>query len=438
MIETTPLETWLSQRIFGGRPFTPDALFAWQLGQLQDTIEYARAHSPFYAAHLADVKPPQTYADITGLPMLGEADIRRDGRRMLCVSQGEIERVVTLSTSGTAGPPKRLWFTRAEQEEIIDFFHYGMSTLAAAGDRVLILLPCERPGSVGDLLAAALPRLGALPIRHGPLQSLPACLWALEESRANVLVGAPAEIQGLAVYAKATGRAIRLKSVLLSTDRAPNAGIEAIAAQFGCAVFDHYGMTEMGLGGGVECAAHAGYHLREADLLFEVVDPVSGLPVSEGEYGEVVFSTLRRRGMPLIRYRTGDISRFLPGLCPCGSHLRRLEGIRRRLGQGAAIGQDTLELPMLDELLFRLPGLLDFTACMDYTQAPACLRVEAAVLDSACGPAVVEAAMRSQERVARAVESGALALDARVRSVSDWPRLHTGKRVLARLQEGGD
>ncbi|MEA4971295.1 MAG: phenylacetate--CoA ligase family protein [Candidatus Pelethousia sp.] len=437
MIKRTPLEPWLSQRVFGGRPFAPDALFAWQLGQLQDTIEYARARSPFYAKHLAGVSLPQAYADIAGLPFLGEADIRREGYRMLCLSQGEIERVVTLNTSGTAGPSKRLWFTRAEQEEIVDFFHYGISTLASAGDRVMILLPCERPGSVGDLLAAALPRLGALPLRHGPLQSLPACLRALEEGRANVLVGAPAQVRALAVYARDAGRAIRLKSVLLSTDYASCAAIETIAAQFDCVVFDHYGMTEMGLGGGVECAAHAGYHLREADLFFEVVDPVSGLPLPEGEYGEVVFSTLRRRGMPLIRYRTGDISRFLPGPCPCGSHLRRLDNIRRRLGQGAAIGQDTLELCVLDEALFRLPDLLDFTACVDHAQASPCLRVETAVLHGACGPAVVEAALLGVDRIARAVESGALTLDVRMRSVSDWPSLHAGKRTLASLREGG-
>ena len=90
-------------------------------------------------------------------------------------------------------------------------------------------------------------------------------------------------------------------------------------------------MTEMGLGGGVQCSARQGYHLREADLYFEIVDPHSGEPLPEGELGEVVFTTLTREGMPLIRYRTGDLSRFLPGQCPCGTLLRSMESIRQRV-----------------------------------------------------------------------------------------------------------
>lgn len=433
MIERTPLENWISQRIFGGRPFTPDALFAWQLLQLQNTIDYARTHSPFYASHLPGASLPQSYADIADLPLMSEADIRRDGHRMLCVSQAEIERVVTLDTSGTGGSPKRLWFTREEQAQIIEFFQYGMSTLTASGDRVMILLPCERSGSVGDLLATALERLGARPIRHGLVQSLPACFRDMEEGSANVLVGVPAQIRALAVYAKTAGHMIRLKSVLLSTDCAPRASIAAIMEQFGCAVFDHYGMTEMGLGGGVECAAHAGYHLREADLFFEVIDPITGNPVADGEYGEVVVSTLRRRGMPLIRYRTGDVSRFVSGRCPCGSPLKRLERIAGRLGQGVNIQNHTLELRLLDEALFRLPDVLDFTACVDHAEAPPCLSVAVYLLDGAPSTLSAAEAILGIEQISKLVAEGALRLQVQEHTVKDWPHLYAGKRRLVRI-----
>ena len=123
---------------------------------------------------------------------------------------------------------------------------------------------------------------------------------------------------------------LRLKSVLLSADCAARSLVRTIEASWRCRVFDHYGMTEMGLGGGIDCRARAGYHLRENDLYFEVVDPATGRPVPEGESGEVVFTTLNRLGMPLIRYRTGDISRFLPEPCSCGSGLRRLDYIGGR------------------------------------------------------------------------------------------------------------
>jgi phenylacetate-coenzyme A ligase PaaK-like adenylate-forming protein len=117
----------------------------------------------------------------------------------------------------------------------------------------------------------------------------------------------------------------------------------------------------MGLGGGVECEAHRGYHLREADMLFEIVDPETGEPVPDGEYGEVVLTTLTRRGMPLIRYRMGDRSRFIVGECPCGTKLRTMEKVRGRFGGFVSVGSEILRLPDFDEALFPLSGLLNFS-----------------------------------------------------------------------------
>jgi phenylacetate-CoA ligase len=74
-----------------------------------------------------------------------------------------------------------------------------------------------------------------------------------------------------------------------------------------------------GFGGGVECAAGGGYHLREADLLFEIVSPDTWLAVADGESDEIVPTSLTRTGMPLVRYRTGDVSRFLPEAWPCST-----------------------------------------------------------------------------------------------------------------------
>jgi hypothetical protein len=134
---------------------------------------------------------------------------------------------------------------------------------------------------------------------------------------------------------------------------------------WGCRVFNHYGMTEMGLGGGVECAALAGYHLREADLLFEVVDPESGEVLPEGEEGEVVFTTLTRRGMPLIRYRTGDIARFIPEPCPCGTVLKRLSPVKDRVqGRIVLTGGGFLSMSVLDEVLFAVKGVANFKAAI--------------------------------------------------------------------------
>jgi phenylacetate-coenzyme A ligase PaaK-like adenylate-forming protein len=307
-------------------------------------------------------------AELQAFPFTTADDVSRQPQALVCVSQGDIERVVTLDTSGTSGPPKRLYFTAADQELTRDFFQVGMSTFTAPGDRVLILLPCDRPGSVGDLLAQALRRLGVEGIRHGLVRDVAQTLAILRESGANVVVGVP--VQVLALVRSPAARQSpypRLKSVLLTTDHVPQAIVQAIEAAWGCTVYNHYGMTEMGLGGGVECAARQGYHLREADLFFEIVDPATGAPLPDGEPGEIVFTTLTRRGMPLIRYRTGDVSRFLPGECACGSVLRLLEKVRFRL-QGRAplplAHGSFLTLAELDDALFPLPDVLDFAATL--------------------------------------------------------------------------
>ena len=132
-------------------------------------------------------------------------------------------------------------------------------------------------------------------------------------------------------------------------------------------MFEHYGTVEMGLGGGVHCSVHRGYHFRETDLLVEVVDPVSGKPLPDGEPGEVVFTTLTRKAMPLIRYRTGDLARFIPEACPCGSVLKRLGKVRGRLKEridfiGSPGLSADLSIAELDEVVFSVEGVIDYRA----------------------------------------------------------------------------
>jgi phenylacetate-coenzyme A ligase PaaK-like adenylate-forming protein len=95
----------------------------------------------------------------------------------------------------------------------------------------------------------------------------------------------------------------------------------------------------------------------------EVVDPLSGRTLPDGVSGEVVFTTLNRQAMPLIRYRTGDIARFLPEDCPCGSILRRLGKVQaRKKNEVLLTPQLRLQMSMMDEALFAIDGVLDFQA----------------------------------------------------------------------------
>jgi phenylacetate-CoA ligase len=107
--------------------------------------------------------------DVARLPFTQPADLAARPHDFWCVPPHDIGRIVTLSTSGTTGRPKRIGFTPEDQELIIDFFHHGMTTLVRQSDRVIIFLPGETEGSVGDLLKKALSRFGCEGILFGPI-----------------------------------------------------------------------------------------------------------------------------------------------------------------------------------------------------------------------------------------------------------------------------
>ena len=367
-LKLTPLHSWIAHKIgSSSETLTREAIVAYQLRKVRETLYLAKEKSIFYRSKLATFPPDIASLDeLKHYPFTTAEDIRREPLQFLCVSQNEIQRVVTLGSSGTTGQPKRIFFTRGDQELTIDFFQVGMSTFTAPGDRVLILLPVERPGSVGDLLAIALERMGASGIRHGLVRDVGHTLAVMANEGVNGVVGVPTQVLALVRNAgMEESNRLRLKSALLTMDHVPQAIVRAVEASWGCRVYNHYGMTEMGLGGGVECQARRGYHLREADLYLEIIDPINGRTVPEGEHGEVVFTTLTRRGMPLIRYRTGDISRFIPGDCPCGTVLRTLEKVRGRISNRVDLGNGhCLTMADLDEALFPIDGVWNFTASL--------------------------------------------------------------------------
>ncbi len=107
--------------------------------------------------------------------------------------------------------------------------------------------------------------------------------------------------------------------------------------------------------------------------------------------GEVVFTTLTRRGMPLIRYRTGDVSRFIPEQCPCGTQFKTLERITHRLGGRVSIGPRYLTMADLDEALFAIGGVLNFTATLLNDTGRDCLHLEVQIAENRRTMPVIQA-----------------------------------------------
>jgi phenylacetate-coenzyme A ligase PaaK-like adenylate-forming protein len=218
---------------------------------------------------------------------------------------------------------------------MIDYIANGLGVMTKPGDVWLILMPAERPGSVGDLVKIGLKRIGCEVIAHGILpmdgRGDDAAIALMAARGVNAMLATASAAERLA--GKSAGnRAVRnpITSILLSAEYVSEEARTFIESAWHCNVFEHYGMTEMGLGGAMACEARIGYHPREADLLFEIIDPDTGEPAPDGAYGEIVFTTLTREAMPFIRYRTGDYSRFIPGPCPCGSILKRLDRVADR------------------------------------------------------------------------------------------------------------
>lgn len=288
-------------------------------------------------------------ADLPSLPFTTDEQLAANAPGLLLRSQSEISRVLSDATSGTTGAAKRVFYTEGDCERTVELFMAGLGELIFPGSVTMILFPFTGPFGLGELIAEAVSRLGARPLKLGASGSYGEWSEILEKERPDSFVGMPVQLLRLL---RVCGRG-SLRRALVSGDLCPAAVTEGCESILGSRLFPHYGSREMALGGAITCPAHAGMHLRENHVIAEIVDE-DGKPLPPGEYGELVITTIGMEAMPLIRYRTGDYTRILPGKCPCGSEALRLDTVSRR-----DVGE---EMAALDETLFRLPFVADYRA----------------------------------------------------------------------------
>ncbi len=318
-MKRSSLDQWILDK-HGLDTFDREAVRSWQLARIRELIAYVKEKSRLYGGLYADLDPPESLEAFSTFPTIGSHELTERGRDMLCVSQSQIDRIVTLQTSGTTQKPKRVFFTRQDIDLTLDFFQHGMKTLCGPGDRALILFPAKTPDSVGALLSTALRRLG-----------LKVHCSGVEEAE-DVFTSFPIDLvcgpASWVVEAAEKNSRFTVRSVLTSSEVLDRPMRGALQHLWGAEVFDHFGMTETGLGGAVECEAHEGMHIRENDLYFETLD-ANGRPPPLDHEGELVVTTLTRRGMPFIRYRTGDRGVMTERACLCGSRIQRIMWARR-------------------------------------------------------------------------------------------------------------
>ncbi|MEG1501451.1 MAG: phenylacetate--CoA ligase family protein, partial [Clostridiales bacterium] len=239
-MEITILDDWISRKI--NADINRENLESYHLQALRDNLAYLLEHNNFYKQLLKDYTI-NSLADMAKMPLMAEDDIVDDYFRLFCKSQKDAFRAVSLPSSGTEGRIKRLFFTEKEQNDTIDFFYHGMQTYVSRNERVLILFPGDKPGTVGQLLAEALGKFLAIPIIlpwQGDGKEVLAKILALKPQH---LLAQPWQILILSQLLMENPQNFFLKSILLSADYTDEALERSLAALWHCPVYQHYGMT---------------------------------------------------------------------------------------------------------------------------------------------------------------------------------------------------
>ncbi len=337
------LDSWVKEKE-GIKILDRQAIESLQLEKLNRLLEREYARQGFYRnlpRRLNSLK------ELENLPFTTEQDLKEQGNRMLLVSQSKIERVRSWETSGTTGPAKRIFYTARDNDRTVSFFSAGLSELIHWGEKAVIAMPFTGDRGLGELIQEAVEGLGAVPVPAGNMKSFGEMMELLDKEKPDTFIGPPVLLLSLLRMRPKSS----IKRGLVSGDACPPGIMKAIEERLGTRLYPHYGSREMGLGGAVTCPAFQGMHLRENDIIGEIVDE-KGKAVPEGEWGELTVTLIEAGAMPLIRYRTGDISRFLPGICPCGCCLRRLDSVSR-IGEGR-------EMEELDDYIFQIPWIVDY------------------------------------------------------------------------------
>ena len=318
-----------------------DKLEIYQLGQLKVQITEAYEHSPFYRKSFdaAGVKPEdlKTLEDLRKFPILTKHEIRERQDAVpiigdLCVRPEE-DVVFISSSSGSTGAPTASPFSKRDFDEFQNiesrlFWQAGMRP----NDRYIHALNFSLFVGGPDVIGAQ--NLGALCIWGG---TLPAdrLLFIIQQYQPTVIWTTPS-------YAWYLGETAKQKGINPATDLAINKIIvagepggsiaatrEAIEKLWDAEVYDFYGISDIFGACAAACEAHDGLHVAEDQILVEVVDEKTGLPVKEGERGEMLLTTLRKEIRPMIRFRTGDIVTYTNKKCSCGRTLKRIKVVGR-------------------------------------------------------------------------------------------------------------
>ena len=313
----------------------------------------------FYQKKLegVDVDAIQSQEDFEKLPFTWKGDLREAyPLGLMAVPEEEIVRIH--SSSGTTGTPVIIPYTRKDVEDWAVMFQrcYEMAGVTNL-DRIQIT-PGYGLWTAGIGFQNGAERLGAMVIPMGP-GNTDKQLRMMMDMKSTVLCATSSYALLLAeeIAKRGVGPKIHLKKGIIGSERWGEKMRRRIAAELGVQLFDIYGLTEVyGPGIGMSCEHECGMHMWDDYIYFEVVDPKTGQVLPDGEAGELVITTLRKQGAPLIRYRTHDLTRIIPGECPCGSPYPRIDTLIGRTDDMVKVKGVNIFPSQIDEMLSGIEG----------------------------------------------------------------------------------
>ncbi len=346
-----------------------EAIREFQKKKLVETLNYVFRQSPYYRKLLEknEIGPDsiRTLEDLQKLPVTTKDDLQRHNWDFLCVPRNKI--VEFTSTSGTLGKPVTIPLTENDLQRLA--YNECISFACADGtseDLYQLMLTLDRQFMAGIAYYEGIRKLGAGLIRVGP--GLPALQWeTIDRLRPTVLVGVPSFIVKLIEFANqqdidlnkaSIRRAICIGESLRNETMDLNTLGKTITQTWDIQLYGTYASTEMQTAF-TECSHGAGGHHHPELIIVELLDD-NNSPVKAGEAGEVTITTIGVEGMPLVRYKTGDIAKAYNGPCGCGRNTMRLGPVLGRRQQMIKLKGTTVYPPGIFDILNQFENIRDY------------------------------------------------------------------------------
>ena len=364
-----------------------DTLERLQLHRLQETVRRVAAHVPFYREKFAELglQPDdlRSLADLRRLPFTTTADLRANyPTGLLAVPYDSTLRLHT--SSGTTGKPKALFFSRQDVDNAAELCARSFVMAGITPKDVFQNMMTYGMFTGALVTHYGAEKIGCLVIPAGPGNS-ERQLLLMRDFRTTFIHLTPSYGLYLATFLEKHNvdprRDLALRKAFVGAEPYTEETRRKIEEGLGVDVYNSYGLSEMnGPGVAFECEHKHGMHLWEDHFLIEIIDPQTAEPVADGQPGELVMTTLTREAMPLLRYRTRDITSLIPEPCRCGRTHRRLNRITGRsddmlIVRGVNIFPQQIERILMAEMrvgrnyLILLNGLDEMTVKVELAEA---------------------------------------------------------------------